>query len=294
MATIFTMPKKSLTWLITGCSSGFGLSLARIVQAHGHSLIATSRDPSRTPDLVKEVESKGGKWVKLDVNDLQSAQIIETLEKSGQQIDVLVNNAGFSCYAPLETFTEEEVRSQMESMYFGPLRLIRAAVAHMRERKFGIVVNMSSGAALEARESMGAYAGAKAATDGMAKVLAKEMAPFNVRVLTVCLGTFNTNMGNAVTTGKNPLPDDYKGSVADQTIQYMASGKFAADGDKDKAMKAVYDVVVGEGVGKGREGERFLPLGRDLAARVKLIQDQLAHSVEVFGDVCNNVYIDMR
>lgn len=160
------MPKRPLTWLITGCSSGFGLTLARIVQSCGHTLIATSRDPSRTPDLVKEVEGKGGKWLTLDVNDLDSGTIIQDLEKSGQCIDVLINNAGYSCYAPIETFSEEEVRGQIESMYLGPFRLIRAAVPYMRARKFGIVVNFSSGASLEARESMGAYAGAKAATDG--------------------------------------------------------------------------------------------------------------------------------
>ena len=161
----FTMPNRPLTWLITGCSSGFGLSLARIVQSHGNNLIATSRNPSRTPNLVEKVESKGGKWLKLDVNDLQSAQLIHELEKSGQPINVLVNNAGFSVYAPVESFSEEEVRSQMETMYFGPYRLIRAAVANMRSRRFGIIVNISSGAALEGRETMGAYAAAKAATD---------------------------------------------------------------------------------------------------------------------------------
>ena len=126
----------------------------------------------------------------------------------------------------------------------------------------------------------------------MAKVLAKEVAPFNVRVLTVSLGMFNTNMLNVIATSENPLPDDYKGSVADQLTQQLASGNLSPDGDKDKAMKAVYEVVMGEGVGKGHESERFLPLGRDLAARIQLIQDQLAHSMEVFGDVCNNVYID--
>lgn len=184
------------------------------------------------------------------------------------------------------------MRKQMESLYFGPCRLIRAVVPGMRERRFGVVVNMSSGAGLEGRESMGAYAPAKAALDGMSKVLAKEVAPFNVRVLTVSLGTFNTNMGNATILGKNSMPEDYKGSVADQTMEFMSSGKFQGDGDKDKAMKAVYEVIMGVGVGAGREGERFLPLGRDLAARVKLLQDQFAHSLEVFGEVCNNVFRD--
>ena len=128
----------------------------------------------------------------------------------------------------------------------------------------------------------------------MSKVLAKEVAPFNVRVLTVWLGTFNTNMGKwtAILLGKNPMPEDYKGSLVDKTMEIMSSGKFEPDGDKDKAMKAVYEVVMGVGVGAGRESERFLPLGRDLAARVKLVQDQCAHSLEVFREVCNNVYIN--
>ena len=166
MSATFTTPKKQLTWLITGCSSGFGLSLTRIAQAGGHTVIATSRNPSRTPELVAEVEGKGGEWLQLDVDSPNSAQVIEDLEKSGQEIDVLVNNAGFSIHAPIETFAEDEIRAQMESMYFGPLRLIQAVLPHMRKRRFGIIVNMSSGAALEARDSMGAYAGAKAGLDG--------------------------------------------------------------------------------------------------------------------------------
>ena len=167
MSTAFTTPKKQLTWLITGCSSGFGLSLTHIVLAAGHNVIATSRSPARTPELVAEVEAKGGKWIQLDVDNPNSTQVIETLENSGQEIDVLVNNAGYSIYAPVETITEEENRALMESMYFGPLRLIRAVLPHMRKRRYGVIVNMSSGAALEARDSMGPYAGAKAGLDGM-------------------------------------------------------------------------------------------------------------------------------
>ncbi|KAK4234657.1 hypothetical protein C8A03DRAFT_18484 [Achaetomium macrosporum] len=290
MAATFTTPKRPLTWLITGCSSGFGLSLARLVQSNGHNLIATSRNPARTPDLVAEVEKAGGRWLALDVDDKNSGQFIDDIEKGGQQIDVLVNNAGYCIFAPAESFTEEEVQAQTETMYFGPYRLIRSVLPYMRQRRFGVIVNVSSGAALEGRDSMGAYAAAKAALDGLSRVMAKEVAPFNIRVLTVQPGTFNTNMGNATKLGRNPLPDDYKGSVADQMMQLMASGKFQGDGDKDKAMKTVYEVVVGEGVGAGRESERLLPLGRDLAARIKTVQDYYAHAIEVFGDVCNNVY----
>lgn len=128
----------------------------------------------------------------------------------------------------------------------------------------------------------------------MTKVLAKEVGPFNIRVLTVVLGTFNTNMGNAVVLGKNPIPADYNGSVAAQMLDIMSSGKFTPDGDKDKAMKVVYEVVVGEGVGEGRESEKFLPLGRDITPRLVLIQGQMAHGIEVFGEVCNNVFQEKK
>lgn len=127
---------------------------------------------------------------------------------------------------------------------------------------------------------------------GMSKALAKEVEPFNIRVLTVLLGTFNTGMGNAAVLGQNPLPEDYKDSMSEKIMEAISTGKFAPNGDKDKAMKAVYEVVVGEGVGENHEAERVLPLGRDLAARIQVVQDYLSHSVEIFGNVCNNVYLE--
>ncbi|KAI9928442.1 hypothetical protein MW887_002487 [Aspergillus wentii] len=236
-----------LTWLITGCSSGFGLSLARLVQANGHSLIATSRNPSRTPSLVSEIESNGGKWLSLDVDDLNCASLIHELESAGQHIDVLVNNAGFSILAPGEILTDKELRDMMETLYFGPQRLIQAVLPYMRGRRSGVVVNVSSGAALEGRESMGGYAAAKAAMDGMARVLSKEVTPFNIRILTLWLGTFNTNFGNAIPQHTNPIPDDYEGTLVSTFMKAITGGNFTPDGDKDKAMKALYEVVVGEG-----------------------------------------------
>lgn len=162
----FSMVERPLTWFITGCSSGLGTEIARRALEKGHTVIATSRDPSRTPELVQEVESKGGKWLQLDVDDLNSGKVIENLEASGTKIDVLVNNAGYAIHHVVEQFSEEEVREQMDTLYFGPFRLIRATLPYMRQRRFGVILNISSGAALEGRESMGAYAGAKAALDG--------------------------------------------------------------------------------------------------------------------------------
>ncbi|KAJ9150446.1 NAD(P)-binding protein [Pleurostoma richardsiae] len=288
----FTIPKRPLTWLVTGSSSGLGLEIVRQVQGRGHRVIATSRNPARTPELVCEVEAKGGKWVQLDVDDLDSIKLADELDLDGEQIDVLVNNAGYSIYQVGEHLTEDEVRVQMDTLYFAPFRLMRAVLPYMRKRRFGTIVNISSGASLEGRESMCAYAGPKAALDGLSRVLAKEVASFNIRILTVVLGVFNTNMMNTATMGKMSIDDDYRGSVADETMKSMASSAISPDGDKVKAAKAICDVVLGECVGAGHEGEPVLPLGRDMVARFKLARDKLDHALRVFEGVATSVYIE--
>ena len=122
-------------------------------------------------------------------------------------------------------------------------------------------------------------------------MLAKEVAPFNIRTLTVVLGTFNTDLG-AKAKYTSSLPEQYKGSVSEMLMGALSANKFVPNGDKDKAMKAVYEVVVGEGAGKGRETEKLLLLGSDMVARVEGTQKNLAHALEVFGDVARSVDAD--
>lgn len=122
--------------------------------------------------------------------------------------------------------------------------------------------------------------------------MAKEVAEFNVRTLSVFLGGFDTLMPTKVTAGEVPLPDDYRDTTVSKTISFMAGGKYVGDGDPAKAAKAIYEVVAGEGVGENREAEMFLPLGRDIEDRVKLVRDRLDHSWDVFGDVAKNVYVE--
>lgn len=163
----YTKPNRPLTWLITGCSSGLGLELTRIVQAHGDIVIATSRQPSRTPDLVEEVKSNGGEWHELDVDNPSTPEsLMRKLESNGHHVDVLVNNAGVIAFGVLEQFADEDLLGQMQTLYFGPQRLIRAVLPGMRQRQAGFIVNISSGAALDGYDGMGAYAAAKAALDG--------------------------------------------------------------------------------------------------------------------------------
>lgn len=99
-------------------------------------------------------------------------------------------------------------------------------------------------------------------------------------------------MPNAVILGKSELPEDYKGTFVEQVQQLLLAGKVKPNGDKDKAMKAVYEVVVGEGVGEGKQAEKVLPLGSDITPRFKGLQDNAGHIVEVFGSVADNVNLD--
>jgi hypothetical protein len=91
-------------------------------------------------------------------------------------------------------------------------------------------------------------------------------------------------MANALQFSSAPLPDDYKDSICDQMIQVLESGKLKPTGDKDKAMKAVFEVVTGTGKATGKENEPLLLLGSDMIARAKVARDFLDSGLEAFGE----------
>ncbi|KAH6880703.1 hypothetical protein B0T10DRAFT_581248 [Thelonectria olida] len=282
----------NLTWFITGASSGFGLELARLAQASGHYVVATSRNPQRVPELVGEIESNGGRWLPLDVDDPQGGSVIEKLEAEGVSIDILVNNAGWSIHGPAESFTEDEARRQMETVFFGPYRLIRAVLPHMRLRKWGLILNIGSGAGVSGRESMGIYAASKAAMDGLTRVMSREVAPFNIRTLTVQLGGFDTNFTNALSLSSVPFPDDYIGGMTDKTARSLLGSNFKPDGDHRKAARVIFEVATGEGVGQGKENEKVIHLGRDMCLLMDRVAEDIRHQIETFGEIGSNVYIE--
>lgn len=297
-----------VTWFITGAASGFGLQLTRLALSNGHKVIATSRNPSRNPDLVAEVESHGGKWLPLDVDDANSGSVIEKLEAEGTAIDVLVNNAGWSLHGPAESITDDEARRQMETMYFGPYRLLRAVVPRMRTRRRGLILNISSGAGVNGRDSMGPYAASKAAMDGkihrpspfpldqtnkrsgLLRVMTKELVPYNVRTLNVHLGGFDTNFSAGLTITKTPFPDDYRGSMTEKVLTNV--NNYQPDGDHRKATQILYEMVMGEGRGHGKERETVMVLGRDMWRSQQDIFGRTKHMMDTFDEMCNSVHLE--
>jgi NAD(P)-dependent dehydrogenase (short-subunit alcohol dehydrogenase family) len=107
------MTSRPLVWFIAGCSSGFRASLSLLALKAGHKVIATSRNPLKTPELVRQVEELGGTWLPLDVNASNTAQVVQNAVGIYGRIDVLVNNAAYSLLGMLEdlTYVYSELRS---------------------------------------------------------------------------------------------------------------------------------------------------------------------------------------
>ena len=169
------------TILITGCSSGFGLATAKYFFDRDWKVIATMRAP-REGVLPR---SEHMRVLALDVTDPES--IREAVEAAGP-IDALVNNAGFGAASPFEAIPMATVRELFETNTFGTMAVTQAVLPQFRQRKAGIVVNVTSSVTLKSIPLIASYTASKAAVNAFTQVLALELEPFGVRVRLVLPG----------------------------------------------------------------------------------------------------------
>ncbi len=154
-------------WFITGCSTGFGRELAKLVLERGWRVLATARNPQQIQDLVAGTDGRG-LALKLDVTD--SAQVIEAVKKAEAtfgKIDVLVNNAGFGYMAAVEEGEDEEVRAMFETNFFGLVAMTRAVLPAMRRRRSGHILNISSIGGFVGFPGVAYYNATKFAVEGL-------------------------------------------------------------------------------------------------------------------------------
>ena len=156
-------------------------------------------------------------------------------------IDVLVNNAGYSVLGAVEETSDAELRAVFEPLFFGAVAMTRAVLPHMRERRTGIIVQVSSLTGLVGYPGAGAYSAAKHALEGISEALAKEVAPFGVKVLLVEPGMFRTKL---LGPGFRPMPElpAYAESMG-PTRAWVAQSAGTQPGDPVKAAKAIVDAV---------------------------------------------------
>ncbi len=197
------------TVLITGCSSGYGLEIARHFHSQGWNVIATMRTPRE--DILPKSDRL--RVLALDVTQPQS--IAAALEESGP-IDVLVNNAGIGVVGAFEATPMTTVREVFETNTFGVMAMTQAVLPQFRARKSGVVVNVTSSVTLARMPLAAAYTASKAAIEGFTGSLAFELEYFNVQAKLVEPGygptTSFANNGGARMQGL--IPEEYASFAA--------------------------------------------------------------------------------
>lgn len=185
--------------LITGTSSGFGMLTAVKLAERGYQVIATMRDVSRQEELLYLAETKQVKEkisiYYLDVTSESSIkQTISTVIEDYNQIDVLVNNAGFAQGGFVEEVSMEAWRSQLETNVMGTIAVTKAVLPQMRKQQNGTVINISSVSGVMAFPGYAPYATSKFAIEGFSESLRLEMKPFGVHVVLIEPGSYSTNI----------------------------------------------------------------------------------------------------
>lgn len=239
------------TWLITGCSSGFGQRLALAAAQRGDQVIATARNVESIEEMGNPF---GGRMITLpfDVTDAAAAKFVvaKAVEVFGG-FDVLVNNAGYGLYGAIEEGTPEEYRPMFEVNVFGLIEATKASLPILR-RYGGTIVNMSSGAGIAGGGGGGYYNAAKFAVEGISEALAGELKPFGIRVLIVEPGPFRTDfLGRSITIAANEMPE----YAASSRRHYRENNNGSQAGDPDKAIAVILRAVDAD------DAPLHLPLG---------------------------------
>lgn len=266
------MTAQNKVWFVTGTSSGFGRNLVEEAAARGDKVVATARDPRALEDLVRLAPERV-LALKLDVTkseDIQRA-VQAAYERFGA-IDVLVNNAGFSIVGGVEETSDEELRSTLETMFFGAAALTRAVLPGMRERKAGTIVQITSVGGLITAPGFGAYCAAKHALEAYSEALSAEVAKLGIRVLIVEPGAFRTSLFGSAFRTMPELPA-YAETVG-PTRKYVVESAGKQPGDPVKAARAIADAVAA-----GAPTLR-LPLGADAISSIRAKLAQVGSDIE--------------
>lgn len=237
------------TILITGCSSGFGLEIAKHFLAQNWKVIATMRVPDE--DVLPRSEHL--KILPLDVTNPES--IRAAIEQAGP-IDALVNNAGIGFLNSLEGTPMDKIREIFETNTFGTMAVTQAVLPQFRERKTGVIVNATSTVTLKPLLLLSIYTASKAAVNAFTESLALELQPFGIRACVVLPGQApETRFSDNARGRMLGIPDPYA-EMAQKVFTQWAESTEPKTQSKDVA-EAVWTVVNDPGA------PTFLPAGAD-------------------------------
>ena len=190
------------TVLVTGASSGFGLNIAKELHQKGYTVIGTSRNAEQTQSKVPF------KVLALDLDDDNSIKLFgQELFQHIDRLDILINNAGFYLSGLAEETPIELARKQMETNFWGTVKVTNEILPHFRKQRAGKIITVSSITGLFGLPSGSYYAASKHAVEGYFKALRFELNPFNIKVTMVEPMGFNTNIVNNSLVAENKIAD---------------------------------------------------------------------------------------
>jgi NAD(P)-dependent dehydrogenase (short-subunit alcohol dehydrogenase family) len=228
-------------WLITGCSTGLGRSLAEAVLDRGYNAVVTARNPAAVADLA-QAHPETALALPLDVTD--QAQVTDAAAQAQERfggVSVLVNNAGYGYRGAVEEGDDADVRQLFETHFFGAVALIKAVLPGMRARRDGAIVNISSIGARTAQAGSGYYAAVKSAVEGLSASLRKEVSPLGITVMVVEPGGFRTDFAGRSLQESREVIADYAGTAGQRRKNNSRSG--TQPGDPGRAAQAIITTV---------------------------------------------------
>jgi NADP-dependent 3-hydroxy acid dehydrogenase YdfG len=186
--------KMKQTILITGASSGLGKATAKLFQSKGWNVVATMRNPENETELNSLEHVLVTKLDVLDINTIHNA-VAEGIRQFGQ-IDVLVNNAGYGAYGPLEAFSTDQITRQFNTNVIGLLEVTRVVLPHFRMNHSGTIINISSIGGKMTFPLGALYHGTKFAVEGISESLSFEVDQFGGKIKIIEPGAIHTDFNS--------------------------------------------------------------------------------------------------
>jgi NAD(P)-dependent dehydrogenase (short-subunit alcohol dehydrogenase family) len=228
-------------WLITGTSRGFGKIWAEAALQRGDKVAATARNTKSLNDLVEKY-GENILPISLDVNNRNdSLNTVKKVKDHFGRIDILINNAGYGLFGAIEENSEEEVRAQFETNFFGALWLTQAVLPIMREQGYGHIIQNSSIGGVAAFPSLGVYNASKWALEAVSESLAHEVASQGIKVTIVEPGGYATDWA-----GDSSMHSKAMGEYQPVKDELMKLFQTMPIGDPNATDKAILKIVDAE------------------------------------------------
>ena len=239
--------------LVTGASAGMGREAALLLAEQGHTVYAAARRLDRMEDL----KAKGIRPLKMDITkDDDNRRVVDQIISEQGRIDALINNAGFGLYGPIEEVDMDRARYQFDVNIFGLASLTQMIIPHMRTRRSGRIINVSSVGG-KIYTPLGAwYHATKHALEGWSDCLRMELRPFNIDVVIIEPGLIRTEFADVATSGLSP--DSLAGSPYKPTLDAYLQMLKSPGMDRRATHPRVLAAVMAKAVNARRPRTRYV------------------------------------